>query len=46
LRDQTNPRRLRRDIYNLLDQLFSLPAAETNTTEDVLQTLTMLPIPA
>jgi hypothetical protein len=46
LRNQTNPRRLRREIYEMLDQLFSLPAAEANTTENVHLTLTMLPIPA
>jgi hypothetical protein len=46
LRDRTNPRRLRREIYEMLDQLFSLPGAKANTTEDVYQTLTMLPIPA
>jgi hypothetical protein len=46
LRDRTNPRRLRLEIYEMLDQLFSLPGAKPNTTEDVHQTLTMLPIPA
>ncbi len=46
LRDRTNPRRLRCEIYEMLDQLFSLPAAKPHTTEDVYQTLTMLPIPA
>jgi hypothetical protein len=46
LRDRTNPRRLRCEIYEMLDQLFSLPGAKPNTTEDVYQTLTMLPIPA
>jgi hypothetical protein len=46
LRDRTNPRRLRREIYEMLDQLFSLPGANPNTTEDVYLTLTMLPKPA
>ncbi len=46
LRNQTNPRRLRREIHEMLDQLFSLPGAEANTTEDAYLTLTMLPIPA
>jgi hypothetical protein len=46
LHDQTNPRRLRREIYEMLDQLFSLPGAGTHTTEDVYLTLTVLPIPA
>ena len=45
-RNQTNPRRLRREIYQLLDQLFSLPCADAGTTENALQTLTMLPIHA
>jgi hypothetical protein len=45
LRDRTNPRRLRCEIYEMLDQLFSLPGAKPNTTEDVYQTLTMLPNP-
>jgi hypothetical protein len=46
LRDRTNPRSLRREIYEMLDQLFSLPGADPNTTEDVYRTLTMLPKPA
>jgi hypothetical protein len=46
LRDQTNPRRLRSEIYQLLDQIFSLPGADPNTTQNVLLTLTMLPAPA
>jgi transposase InsO family protein len=46
LRDQTNPRQLRQEIYDLLDYLFSLPGATPGKTEDVLQTLTMIPIPA
>jgi len=39
LRDQTNPRQLRRDIYQLLDQIFLLPAAVPGETEDVYETL-------
>ena len=39
LRDQTNPRQLRNEIYNLIDAAFSLPGAEPGTTEDVRLTL-------
>lgn len=39
LRDDTNPRHLRRQIYQLLDQLFSLPGATPGTTEDAHMTL-------
>jgi hypothetical protein len=42
VRNQTNPRQLRQDIYALLDQLAALPAAVPGITEDVHQTL---PIP-
>ena len=41
LRDQTNPRRLRQEIYDLLDHLFTLPGAVPGVTEDVYQTLPM-----
>jgi hypothetical protein len=41
LYDQTNPRRLRREIYSLLDHLFALPGATPGQTENVLDTLTM-----
>jgi hypothetical protein len=41
LRDQTNPRQLRREIYDLLDYLFTLPCAIPGITEDVYQTLEM-----
>jgi hypothetical protein len=44
LQDQTNPRRLRQEIYDLLDQLFSLPGAEPDQTEDALETL-FVPLP-
>jgi hypothetical protein len=39
LRDQTNPRQLRREIYQLLDTLLRMPAAAGDTTEDVYMTL-------
>jgi len=41
LRDQTNPRQLRQQIYQLLDYLFTLPCATPGITEDVYQTLVM-----
>jgi len=41
LRDQTNPRRLRQEIYSLLDHLFSLPGAKPGQIENVLDTLIM-----
>jgi hypothetical protein len=43
LRDQTNPRQLRQEIYDLLDYLFTLPCAVPGMTEDVYQTL-LLPL--
>jgi hypothetical protein len=39
LRDQTNPRQLRREINQLLDKIFLLPGAVPGETEDVYQTL-------
>jgi hypothetical protein len=39
LRDQINPRQLRREIYQLLDDIFLLPAALPGQTEDVYETL-------
>lgn len=45
LRLQTNPRRLRTEIYELLQKLFSLPNARPGVTENVLETLA-IPIPA
>ena len=39
LRDQTNPRQLRQEIYDLIDRIFALPLAATGTTENVHQTL-------
>lgn len=41
LRDQTNPRQLRQEIYYLLDRLFALPSASPELTEDVYQTLSI-----
>ena len=40
LRDQTNPRQLRQEIYALIDLIFALPGAVPGITEDVFQTLT------
>ena len=39
LRDQTNPRQLRYEIYNSIDYIFSLPGAVQGVTEDVRLTL-------
>jgi len=39
LRDQTNPRQLRQEIYDWLDYIFSLPNAVPGVTEDVHLTL-------
>lgn len=39
LRDQTNPRQLRREIYALMDDIFSLPGAAPGEVQDVYQTL-------
>lgn len=39
LRDQTNPRLLRQQIYDALDALFSLPGAASGAVQDVRQTL-------
>lgn len=38
-RDQTNPRHLRQQIYDLRDQLFELPLASPDHTQDVYLTL-------
>jgi len=43
LRDQTNPRQLRQEIYDLIDQIFALPGAVPGVTEDVFQTLMFHP---
>jgi hypothetical protein len=39
LRDRINPRRLRQDIYDAIAQLFQLPGAAPDCTEDVHLTL-------
>jgi hypothetical protein len=39
LRDQTNPRQLRQQIYDAIDHIFSLPGAMPGITEDVRLTL-------
>ena len=39
LRDRTNPRQLRQEIYDAIDHVFSLPGAVPGITEDVYQTL-------
>ena len=39
LRDQTNPRQLRQEIQQALDQLFALPGAQPSRPENVHQTL-------
>ena len=38
-RDQTNPRRLRQEIYDMIAALFALPGAVPGQTEDVFLTL-------
>ena len=43
LRDQTNPRQLRQDIYDQIDYIFSLPNAIPEQTENVYFTLTTHP---
>jgi hypothetical protein len=47
LRDQTNPRQLRDEIYDLLDYIATLPCAVPGITEDVRQTMvtTLTPEP-
>jgi hypothetical protein len=39
LRDQTNPRQLRQEIYDLIDSIVTLPCAVPGVTEDVRQAL-------
>lgn len=39
LRDQTNPRRLRQQIHDLLTYIFSLPCTDAGTVTDVYETL-------
>jgi hypothetical protein len=43
LRQKTNPRTLRSEIYQLLDKLHLLSNASENQSEDVYQTLFELP---
>jgi hypothetical protein len=43
LRAQTNPRQLRREIYDLIDNLFALPIATDGQPEDIHLTLTHTP---
>jgi hypothetical protein len=38
-RDRINPRQLRQEIYDLIDQIFALPGAVPNVSENVFQTL-------
>jgi hypothetical protein len=45
LRRGTNPRKLREDIYALIDKIFTLPNATQGATQDVYQTLFMPPHP-
>jgi len=40
LRDRTNPRQSRQEIYDLIDYIFSLPNAVPDQTENVHETLT------
>jgi predicted nucleic acid-binding protein len=42
-RDRINPRRLRQEIYDLIDQIFALPGAVPNVSENVFQTLLFHP---
>ena len=43
LRAQTNPRQLRKEIYDLIDALFALPCATAGHREDIHLTLTHTP---
>jgi hypothetical protein len=45
LRERTNPLKLREEIYQLVEELFSLPNALPGVTEDVFQTLQCLQTP-
>ena len=47
LRDQINPLHLREEIYELIEELFSLPRAKPGITENVYETLNLpLELPA
>lgn len=43
LKQQTNPRQLRRQIYAQIERLFTLPGAVPGITEDIYATLTIEP---
>jgi len=43
LRDRTNPRQLRQEIYDQIEYIFSLPNAVPGQTENVYLTLTTHP---
>ena len=43
LRDRTNPRQLRQEIYDQIEYIFSLPNAVPGQTENVYLTLTTRP---
>ena len=45
LREMINPRQLKREIYDSLDQIFTLPNATPGATEDVYQTLCVAAVP-
>jgi len=45
LRSGTNPRKLREDIYALIDQIFKLPNAAQGSVQDVYLTLFQIPEP-
>ena len=45
LRESTNPLKLREEIYQLVEELFSLPNALPGVTEDVFKTLQCLQTP-
>jgi hypothetical protein len=44
MRDQINPRQLRQELYDLIDQIFSLSGAVAGVTEDVFETLVFHPM--
>ena len=46
LRERINPLQLREEIYQLVEELFSLPNAVPGITEDVFQTLQHIKTPA
>lgn len=46
LRDEINPRQLRQQIYDLIDQIFALPGAVAGVSENVFETLVFNPLSA